>query len=128
MRNIVSFCKDKYKILIPIMAVIVLLVTIFFLYREYDYANTRNKKEVPVFQYFGGVKTEYTAIVTYNLKDSIVLVEAKDKKIDFDATPMYFNDGNKVLFPQEMNIVFPLREGSQFKLYKYSIKIINYIV
>ena len=45
MKNIVNFCREKYKILIPVMVVIVLFVTIFFLYREYKYDNTRNKEE-----------------------------------------------------------------------------------
>lgn len=120
MKNIVNFCKEKYKILIPIMVAIVLFVTIFFLYREYKYDNTRNKEEVAVFQYFGGMKIDYTAIITYNLKNSIVGLEAKNKKIGYNTLPVYYNDLEKVIFPQEMNIVFPLREGSQFKLYKYA--------
>lgn len=120
MKKIINFCKEKYKVLIPVMVAIVLLVTMFFLYREYKYDNTRNKKEINVFQYFGGMKTEYTAIVTYNLKNSIVDLKSKDKKIEYDSIPVYFNDEDKVIFPQEMTIVFPLRDGSQFKLYKYA--------
>lgn len=120
MKKIINFCKEKYKILIPLMVGIVLLVTIFFLYRRYEYDNTRNKQEISVFQYYGGVRTDYTAIVTYNLKESIVDIEAKNKKIEFDSMPIYYEDKSKVIFPEEMSIVFPLMEGSQFKLYKYA--------
>ena len=120
MKNIVNFCRKHYKILIPIMVGIVLLVTIFFLYKEYQFDNKRNKEEVSVFQYFGGLKEEYTAIVTYNLKNSIVDIDAKDKKIEYDSVPIYYKEEEKVIFPEEMNIVFPLRGGSQFKLYKYT--------
>lgn len=120
MKKIIDFCKQKYKMLIPLMVVLVLLLTIYFLYREYKYDNYRDKKEVAVFQYFGGVKTEYTAIITRNLKKVIVDVSAVDKKIEYDATPVYYVDENVVLFPKEMNIVFPLREGSQYRLYKYA--------
>jgi len=35
MKNIVNFFRRHYKILIPVMVGIVLLVTIFFLYKEY---------------------------------------------------------------------------------------------
>ena len=87
MNKVINFCKKRYKVLIPVMVVLVLLVTMLFLYREYKYDNTRNKKEVSVFQYYGGVKTEYTAIITYNLKDSIVNLEAKNKKIENDSIP-----------------------------------------
>jgi len=120
MKNIVNFCKEKYKILIPIMVVIVLFVTIFFLYREYKYDNTRNKEEVSVYQYFGGVRVDYTSIITYNLRNSIVNIEPKDKVIESNTVPIYYSDNSKIKFPVEMNIVFPLRNGSQYKLYKYA--------
>ena len=120
MEKIVAFCKKNYKVLIPVMVVFVLLVALYFLYREYRYDYYRNKQDVKVYQYFGGIKTNYTAIVTYNLKDTIVSVEPKDKKIDYDSTPIYYKDSDKVIFPEEMNAVFPLQEGSQYKIYKYS--------
>lgn len=121
MEKIIAFCKKNYKVLIPVMVVFVLLVALYFLYREYRYDNYRNKQDVKVYQYFGGIRTDYTAIVTYNLKDIIVSVDAKDKKIDYDSTPIYYKDSDKVIFPSEMNAVFPLQEGSQYKVYKYSI-------
>ena len=121
MEKIKKFFKEKYKILIPIMVVFVLLLTVYFLYREYKYDNYRNKKEYDVYQYFGGIKNEYTGIVTYNLDDIIVDVEAKDKKIEYDSTPVYFKEEKKIIFPYEMNMTFPLKEGSQFRVFKYSI-------
>lgn len=120
MKKIIDFCKDKYKILIPIMVGIVLLVTLFFLYREYKYDNTRNKNEISVYQYFGGMKVEYTAVVTYNLKEVIVDISSKDKKIEYDSTPVYYVDEEKVLFPSEMTIIFPMRDASQYRLYKFA--------
>lgn len=120
MKKIIDFCKDKYKILIPVMVLIVLLTTVFFLYKEYRYENTKNKKEFSVYQYFGGVKTEYTAIVTYNLKDIIVGIESKEKKIEYDSKPVYYAEEDMVLFPSEMTAVFPLKNGMQYKLYKYA--------
>ena len=109
MKKIIKFCKENYKILIPVMVGIVLFVTIFFLYREYKYDNTRNKKEVSVYQYFGGMRTDYTAIVTYNLKESIVGLKSKDTKIEYDSIPVYYQNEEKVLFPNEMTIIFPLK-------------------
>lgn len=119
MKKIINFCREKYKILIPVMVGIVLFVTLFFLYKEYKYENTKNKKEISVYQYFGGVKTEYTAIVTYNLKDIIVGIESKDKKIEYDSKPVYYSEGEMAIFPNEMTVVFPLRNGLQYKMYKY---------
>ena len=115
-----KFFHEKYKILIPIMVVFVLLITLYFLYREYKYDNYRDKRETEVYQYFGGIRTDYTAIITYNLKKSIVDITPKDKKIEYDGTPIYYRDKLEVLFPKEMIVAFPLREGSQYKTYKYA--------
>lgn len=120
MKKVIDFCKDKYKLLIPIMVVLVLGISLVFLYNEYKFDNYRNKKEISVFQSFSSVKTDYTAIVTYNLRDAIVDIKPKDVKIEYDSTPIYYSEEDKVIFPSEMSIVFPLRDGGQFKLYKYS--------
>jgi len=120
MKKFKDFCYKEYKILIPVMVVILLLVVMIFFYKEYQYDNYRNKVDERVYQYFGGFKNEYIAQVTYNLKDAIVDVKPKDAKIEYDGTPIYYSDEEKMLFPREMTIVFPLREGSQYKLYKYA--------
>ena len=121
MKKIIDFLKQKYKILIPIMVIFVLLIAVYFLYKEYKYDNYRNKQEVAVYQFFGSNKIEYTAIITYNLKKIIVDIASTKDKITYDATPIYYQKENKVIFPKEMIIAFPLRGGSQYKLYDYSI-------
>ena len=44
--------------------------------------------------------------------------------IDYDYLASEFakcyKDKSRVIFPKQMSIVFPLRDGSQFKLYKYA--------
>ena len=120
MGKIIEFCKQKYKILIPIVVVFVLLIAVYFLYREYRYDTYRNKVEVPVYQYFGGVRNDYTAIISYNLKKDIVNIQAKEKTINYDSTPIYYNEGDKVIFPSEMSVIFPLKDGTQYRLYKYT--------
>ncbi len=120
MKKIIDFCKQKYKVLIPIMVVFVLLLAIYFLYREYRYDTYRNRKEYAVYQYFGGKKMEYTAIVTYNLKKVIIGIEGKDKKINYDSTPVYYKDEDRILFPEEMSIILPLKSGESHRLYKYA--------
>ena len=120
MNKIIDFCKQKYKILIPIMVVFVLLIVIFFLYREYRYDNYRDKKEVDVYQYFVGNKVEYTAIITYNLKKVIVGIEGKTSKINYDSTPVYYQNEDMIIFPSEMTIVFPLKGGVSYRLNEYT--------
>ena len=81
------------------MVVFVLLLAIYFLYREYRYDTYRNRKDTEVYQYFGGRKTEYTATITYNLKNAIIEIQGKDKKINYDSTPVYFKDTDMIIFP-----------------------------
>ena len=120
MKRVIDFFHEKYKILIPVMVVLVLLITTFFLYREYKFDNQRDKQEVEVFQYFSSVRVDYTGIITYNLKKSIVDFSPKNIKIEKNLLPIYYDDMSKVIFPVEMSIVFPHRSGSQYKLYKYA--------
>lgn len=120
MKKIVNLFHEYYKVLIPVFVGFVLLITLFFLYKEYQYDNTRNKKEVLVYQYFLGSRNDYTAVVTYNLKNLIVDLGVKEDKLKFTNTPIYYKDEDKVIFPKEMSIIFPYRDGSQYKLYKYA--------
>ena len=120
MDKILSFLKRKYKILIPVMVVFVLLITVYFFYREYKYDNYRNKQEVEVYQHFNGVLVEYAAQVVYNLKKVIVEVKPIDRKITIEKSPIYYKDEDKVIFTEDMNIAFPAQDGSQYRLYKYA--------
>lgn len=121
MNNIFDKLKRNYKIIIPVVAIVVLLIAIFYFYREYRYNNYRNKEEVKVYQYFVGVRSDYELILTKNLKNDIIDINSKNIKVNYDSTPIYYSNDNTVLFPMEMNAVFPLKEASQYKLYKYSL-------
>lgn len=121
MDNIFDKLKRNYKIIIPIVAIIVLLVAIFYFYREYRYNNYKNKEEVKVYQYFVGVRSNYNLVLTKNLKKYVIDISPQNIKIDYDSTPIYYTKSDRVLFPAEMNVVFPLKEASQYKLYKYSL-------
>lgn len=120
MNNIIEFCKNKYKILIPVMVVFVLLIALLFYYKEYKYDSYRNREEVDVYQYFGGVRTDYKAMISYNIKKIIVDIQAINKKVGYDSTPIYYSNEDKIIFPREMMIVFPLKDGKQYRLYKYA--------
>lgn len=121
MGKIIDFIKARYKVLIPIMVIFVLLVAVYFFYREYRYDNYRNKQEISVYQYFNGLKVEYKTQIVYNLKDIIVDINPINRKINYEKTPIYYKDEDKIIFPQDMNIAFPLKNGGQFRLYKNAI-------
>ena len=121
MTNIFNKLKKSYKIIIPVVAIIVLIVAVFYFYREYKYNNYKDKKEVKVYQYFSAVKTNYDLVITKNLKGVIIDIASKGKTIYFDSTPIYYTNEDKVLFPQEMSVIFPYMEAPQYKAFKYAI-------
>ena len=131
MKDIVKFLRDKYKILIPVMVGVVLLITMFFLYREYQYDNKRNKNNESVFQYFAGIRTDYTAEITYNLRDAIVDLRAVDAKIEYDSTPIYYSNLEKTVqstvidYAADNRKVLPNNVGSVTTIEKADLNIEN---
>lgn len=105
-----EFIKNKQNILIPVFLLIVLLIAIILYANEYKTNRYANIDEVEVYQYFSGVKSEYTAIVSRNKKNVILEYENKDYVVSLDSTPVYIKDTDNVIFPKEMSIVFPLND------------------
>jgi len=105
-----EFIKNKQNILIPVFLLIVLLIAIILYANEYKINRYANIEEVEVYQYFSGIKSEYTAIIGRNKKNVILDYENKDYVVSLDSTPVYIKDTNNVIFPKEMSIVFPLND------------------
>ena len=104
-----EFIKNKYNILIPICLVIVLLIALLLYTREYKNNRYAEIKEIDVYQYFSGVKMEYTAKISRNRKKVILGYENSDFAVNLDSTPVYIKDSDNVIFPKEMSIIFPLK-------------------
>lgn len=110
-----DFIKNKYNILIPICLVVVLLIAILLYAKEYKNNRYAELKEVEVYQYFSGIKMEYTANIGRNKKSVILEYETDDFAVNLDTTPVYIKETGNVLFPKEMSIVFPLKD-KQFRV------------
>ena len=104
-----EFIKTKYNILIPIFLLIVLLISLLLYTREYKHNRYAEVKNTEVYQYFSGVKMEYTANVGRNRKNVVLDFENSDFAVSLDSTPIYLKDKDSVIFPKEMSIVFPLK-------------------
>lgn len=127
-----KFLNNKnIKIIIPIIVLIVLLIVVFIYLREYKYSQYRNKQEHSFYQYYAGLKLEYDATISFNRDNEIKGFEPKEYKITYDSIPIYYKEQEKVIFPNEMSIIFPLRNYRQNKLKEFSymerINNINYI-
>lgn len=104
-----EFIKNKYNILIPVFLLIVLLIALLLYAKEYKNNRYAEIKETDVYQYFSGVKMEYTAKISRNRKNVVLDFENNDFAVSLDSTPVYLKDSDNVIFPKEMSIVFPLK-------------------
>lgn len=102
--------KNKYNILIPAFLLIVLLIAILLYTKEYKNNRYAEAKEVEVYQYFSGVKIEYTAKISRNKKHVVLDYENSELSVSLDSTPVYLKDSDSVIFPKEMSVIFPLKD------------------
>ncbi len=105
-----EFIKKRYNILIPIFLLVVLLIAILLYAKEYKNNRYAYVEEEEVYQYFSGVKMEYTANISRNRKNVILDYENKDYAVSLDSTPVYIKGKDNVIFPKEMSVVFPLKD------------------
>lgn len=118
-----EFIKDKYSVLIPIFLGVVILITLFLYGREYKNNRYAYESEVEVYQYFSTNKIEYTAKISRNRSNVILDIESDEFNVSLDSTPMYIKDSDKVIFPKEMSVFFPIKDrqylvNSLTELYK----------
>lgn len=105
-----DFIKNKYNILIPVFLLLVLLIALLLYVKEYKNNRYAEEKEVLVYQYFSGVKMEYTARISRNKKNVVLDYINDEFAVSLDSTPVYLKDQDSVIFPKEMSIVFPLKD------------------
>lgn len=84
--------------------------------------NTTKLEEEQFYQYFGGRKVEYTGTLEISRKtNGITSLKTNDINIDLDSTPIYYKtEENKLLFPQDMAIVYPENQGQMQKITHFS--------
>lgn len=131
MDKIKEFFKNNYKLIIPIALLLVLFIAALVYYKVTILDNYTKETEDKFYQYFYDKKYEYTAVVSTNRKDLIVDFKTDDYDINFDSTPIYYQNKNKVIFPSNMSVVMPTLNCSEYLSKKYSYLAVskdNYIL
>ena len=110
--------RNKILATIAILLFIGLLVIVWFCLQK---LNTQSIEEHSFYQYFVGQKISYEGGLNISRKNGISELILKDSKVELDSTPIYYADiENKVLFPEDMAIVFPNQSGMIYKLNRFS--------
>ena len=122
MDKIKKFVMDNYKLMIPILFMVVLFIAFLIYYQVSIHSNYHVDTEEKVYQYFSDNKYEYNAIVSKNRKGVIVDFKPIDVKINIDSTPIYINDkkGNVVILPRNMSVVMPTMSCAEYLAKGYS--------
>ena len=65
-------------------------------------------------------KYEYDLIISKNRKDVIVNIKPQDIEVNYDSTPIYYQEKDITIFPENMSIVMPTISCAEYLSSKYS--------
>lgn len=106
--------KGRIIISTVIFIVLAIMVLISILMREKITTITINQD---VYQIINEEKIEYNTDVVIDSKTNTITQIKKDKKkMNLDSNPIYYKNDDKVIFPQNMSIVFPKSNVEQLKV------------
>lgn len=105
--------KNTYLKYLVIFPIIIVLFIVFYI------RSTIDKKTLTpqnFYQYIAGQKVEYSGEIVLDKNDNISELQFNDVTIELDSTPIYYENDNKlyVIFPENMNIVFPNSNSLQY--------------
>ena len=88
--------------------------------------NTQVLEENSFYQYFVGRKVEYEGGIRFSRKNNITQITVDNDEIELDSTPLYYKEiENKVIFPEDMILVFPNKNGKMYKINHFSNVYLN---
>lgn len=101
-----------------VLLLILIIVAILFAFR--GNIDKVVIKDHDLYQYTDGIKLEYTGEIMIDKEtDEITQLSVKDVVMELGTDPIYYADEAKVLFPQNMAVIFPMH-GTQHKVNYYT--------
>lgn len=83
--------------------------------------NTTKTENHNFYQWYFGQKVEYNGQLTFTRKEGLTELKATDRKVTLDSTPVYYADEkDKVIFPEDMAIVYPTNNGLMYRVNHFS--------
>ena len=65
-------------------------------------------------------KYDYNLKVSKNRKDVIVSIEPQDIKVNYDSTPIYYQNKDIIILPKDMSVVMPTLSCAEYLSKGYS--------
>lgn len=101
-----------------IAALIVIIVIVIIIIGS---LNSTTVESHDFYQWYSGQKVEYKGELTFTRKEGLTELKATDRKVTLDSTPVYYSDENgKVIFPEDMAIVYPNNNGMMYRINNFA--------
>lgn len=117
MKKLLKLIKLKYLKYLAIIPLIIVIVFTFFFQKKIDEVYFENHK---FYQYLSGIKFDYEGKIKLNKDKNITKIIFDEVSVTLDSTPIYYAGEKKVLFPKNMNLVYPISGGLQYKVNYFS--------
>ena len=113
--------KENIKeILIRIALILVIAIIIIASFGYIRQLNTKNVISSEFYQYIGEVKQEYVGEIELSKEGEITTLRAVNIDLEMDSTPVYYKNENKTIFPEDMEIIFPMKSVATYKIPRFS--------
>ena len=101
-----------------IAALIVIIVIVIIIIGS---LNSTTVESHDFYQWYSGQRVEYKGELTFTRKEGLTELKATDRKVTLDSTPVYYADENgKVIFPEDMAIVYPNNNGMMYRINNFA--------
>lgn len=109
--------KNVPILLFSLLAIVIMVVIFCVTYDRYDDLTELKIENYELYQYFGGIKFEYTGELSFKSNGELVNLKYKDIEIEVDSTPIYFsNVENEMIIPLTMGYYIPRLANKNYKL------------
>lgn len=109
--------KKRKSAIITTLIIAALIVIIIVVITIIGSLNSTTVESHNFYQWYYGQKVEYNGELTFTRKEGLTELKATDRKVTLDSTPVYYTDENsKVIFPEDMAIVYPNNNGMMYRI------------
>ena len=124
MKDIIEKIKKNKKTLgitlagILLIILIIVVISIFFAKKDLNEYKIKNEN---IYMYFGEEKFEFNSDVVLDNDNNVTSLKSNNKKLELYSEPVYIKNKKKVIFPKNMNVVFPKSSFKQYKVNYYTV-------
>ncbi len=120
-KGILNFIKKHLVIFLTALGLfLILLAVVIIVFFVKENLNKYTIEEEEMYIYFDQAKFEFNTKITLDSSSGITKLEANGEEMDLESEPLYYKGIDKVIFPKEMAVVFPLSSGQQRKINEFT--------